>query len=194
MTEAEAGELVAVLQAAFPRAEVDEATLKVYSQALRDLDIDEARTAVWSVVRTSRFFPTVAEIRGEYLRRFIDAPSPAEAWAQIERADKSIGGLPHPLVREAFSMVGGRWALKTSDNLVALRAHFWRIYDDLVAGAKRRVDEGRPMLPSPAEAIGTAARALPEATSELTAEERQQGAEQVRELQARIGRQLDKDE
>jgi len=54
---------MSVLTAAYPRQITGRNTLAVYAQALADLDPDEVREAVAEHVATSRFFPTIAEIR-----------------------------------------------------------------------------------------------------------------------------------
>jgi hypothetical protein len=61
--QSEMAELMSVLTAAYPRQITGRNTLAVYAQALADLDPDEVREAVAEHVATSRFFPTIAEIR-----------------------------------------------------------------------------------------------------------------------------------
>ena len=67
MTYRETARMMAVLQAAFPnfysRAEDRDAAVKIWAAALDDLPYGEAQAAVMRVIRTSRFPPTVAEVR-----------------------------------------------------------------------------------------------------------------------------------
>jgi len=59
----EAAELVMMLMGAFPNAKTSESTSQVYETLLVDLDVAVARRAVARLVATSRFLPSIAEIR-----------------------------------------------------------------------------------------------------------------------------------
>lgn len=63
MTKAEALRLMAMLRAAWPRQEIGEDTTEVYAGMLADLSYADAKTAVTTLVKTSKWFPTIAEIR-----------------------------------------------------------------------------------------------------------------------------------
>lgn len=63
MTKTEVAKLVLQLLGAFPNARITELTCEVYETALMDLDGELARKAVIALIKTERFFPTVAEIR-----------------------------------------------------------------------------------------------------------------------------------
>lgn len=52
-----------MLLGAYPNAKATASTSQVYEAMLADLDVAEARAAVQRLIATSRFMPTVAEIR-----------------------------------------------------------------------------------------------------------------------------------
>lgn len=62
MTKAQVAKLVAILMACYPNAQVPPGTLVAYESFLVDLDHDQAQRAVANLVRSSKFFPTIAEV------------------------------------------------------------------------------------------------------------------------------------
>lgn len=63
MTKAEVAEVVLLLMQAYPNARLNDGTSQVYEQMLVDLDARAVREAVVGLVKTSKFVPTIAEIR-----------------------------------------------------------------------------------------------------------------------------------
>ena len=63
MKKSEARALVATLAAAFPRQQVPQVTFDVYTADLIDLDFGVTEKATMNLRRSSRWFPTIAEIR-----------------------------------------------------------------------------------------------------------------------------------
>ena len=57
MTATQAGELVALVRAAFPRERVEQETYKLYARFLLDLEY-QPRAAVTRLLCRSRFFPS----------------------------------------------------------------------------------------------------------------------------------------
>lgn len=132
MKQIEAVQLVGVLAAAYPNFPVSEATIQVYAAALGDLETSAAVRAAEELVATSRFFPTVAEIRAAAAERTMGLPTPEEALGLVLGEVRRCGiyGRPRfdcPVVAEAVRVVGFR-NICTSDNPEALRAHFFRVY------------------------------------------------------------------
>lgn len=110
MTREQAQELVMVLAAAFRpvlrgMSDADMRTWSsVYALGLEDLEVSAARASVDRLVRTSRFLPTVAEIRaGVVTRREGQKRTGAEAWGDVMR----VMGLP-PSARLEGVLVGRR--------------------------------------------------------------------------------------
>lgn len=65
MRASEAAELVLMMMAAYPNAKTTDSTSQVYEVMLADLDVRTAREAVKRLIATSKFMPSVAEIREE---------------------------------------------------------------------------------------------------------------------------------
>lgn len=66
MTKSEVTQLVAILMACYPNARVPDGTVVAYETFLVELDHERARKAVAGIVRSSKFFPTIAEIVTAY--------------------------------------------------------------------------------------------------------------------------------
>lgn len=84
MTTQQAGELVALVRAGFPRERVEPETYKLYARFLADLDYPPAREAVTRLLCRSRFFPSIAELRAEYAELALGLPGELEAFALAE--------------------------------------------------------------------------------------------------------------
>lgn len=156
MKESEVTELVAVLVAAFPRPPIAEKTVAIYEQMLRDLAVEVAHRAVARLVATSKWLPTIAEIRAAAVEAQLGARrAGAEAWGDVNDAVRRVGryGTPKfadPLVAEAVRSLG--WlAICDSTNDVADRARFIELYDSLAVRARGDQVAGATLaLPKPA--------------------------------------------
>ncbi len=71
MTPAECAKILSLLTAAYPRFEVSDGTIAVYTECLADSEFGETRLRALQLIRTSKFFPTVAELRGPEPRQVI---------------------------------------------------------------------------------------------------------------------------
>ena len=153
MKQSEALKLVAVLKAAYPRQETDEATAEVYVGFLTDLDAEVADKVVREMIATSRFFPTIAEIRGAAAEASCGLPSVTAALAMVtERhrlTDAEIKARPLPdAVKQAYRLVGGAWAFRTSEHPTTLHAQFRDAYRSIRDEAVRAV-QTTPALERP---------------------------------------------
>src|SRR5262245_47204175 len=110
MNPSEATRLVRRMRACYPREPITEQTVMAYVHYLADLDAELAQQAADRVCRTSRFFPTIAEVREAYAELMLAAPSPMAAWMQAAGR-----GARHELVAEARRRVGDDWHWRTSD-------------------------------------------------------------------------------
>ena len=118
MTTDESRALVAQLKAAFPRQEVTTETLAMYAMMLADLDAGAAQKAVLGLVATSRFFPTIAEIRERLARNSCTLPSTEAALEELDHAVRRFSPddsstwtyddeWSHPFIARAVRIVGG---------------------------------------------------------------------------------------
>lgn len=145
MRLSEVAELVMMLLAAYPHRDMSAATSDVYERSLRDLDVEVARVAVERLIRTSRFLPSIAEIR-EACEFTQNGPrrTGEEAWAIAMKAVRYIGQyqpaptFKDPLIGEVLLMWGSWEEFCVSEGGVADRARFIQFYDEL---AKRRHEQ-----------------------------------------------------
>lgn len=63
MTNIECAKVLALLKAAYPRTELSDATIEVYTECLADEDYTAVRARALEAIQESKFFPTVAELR-----------------------------------------------------------------------------------------------------------------------------------
>lgn len=152
-----------ILVAAYPRTVLPEQTAGVYSELLADVDDDLLATAVQHHAATSKWFPSVAELRSavaDLADRAEGVPTAEDAWQEICEKMVLYPPVPletgwrvpefsHPLVLEAVNVLGGWVRLGESEHGIADRAHFFKIYPQLAARRRAEVS----MLPSVREAI-----------------------------------------
>ena len=155
-----------VLVTSYPRQQVAPETATVYTQLLSDLPDDLLESAVQQHCTTSKWFPTVAEIRqaaGAILDASDSVPEAGEAWAEAlriakafseydkERTKRMLDAVSHPLVRDVICSVGGIEAIGATDDtgLSVMQSHFVRNYREL----RTRQRQERLMLPAVRDTI-----------------------------------------
>lgn len=140
------------LSLAFPAFQAKPETVDVYADLLSDLDTETLMTAARHVATTNKFFPSVSEIRGaafELVARANGAPAAADAWDEVMREMQRVAGhygtpcFSHAIIQRAIDGLGGWTRVCMSEEYMADRAHFLRIYDDLL----RREEADARMLP-----------------------------------------------
>ncbi len=143
MTKEQVYEIVQTFSIAFPNASLPPETIVLYCDMLADLPYDAAKTAVMKIIKTAKFFPTIAEIREATLRQMpgVNPPTPPEAWANVADQLQQCGtwhtpAFAHPLIAQAVRTMGW-YDLCRSENPMTDRAHFLRIYGDLRDAAWR---------------------------------------------------------
>ncbi len=164
MTRAETKKLLSFLGLLYPRLTVSEPMVEAWSTMLLDLDYEAATTAAKEHAAVSQWPPTIAEIRRCVAERSCTAPSTADAWDEVVRAFGTHGRdrephWSHPAVATAVAGTGGWQNLCNSENQVADRAHFLRLYAE---ERLRTVHEAnvRPLIAS-----GNVDRALGQVTA-----------------------------
>lgn len=158
MKGSEIAKVVGLLVAAFPAAQPDEKTTRVYMEMLCDLPFEPSLRAVKRLLSSSRFFPSIAEIR-EAVTDVTHGPARggADAWLDVVAAIRSVGycGTPRfedPLVASIVDRWGWRRMCLEGDE-TADRARFIEAYNamskqsriDLVSGVplSRRLESGK---------------------------------------------------
>ncbi len=110
--------------------------MNAYYQGLMDLDDEAIRVAAMRHATSSVFFPKLAELRRLATDGVsVNIPSAEEAWLETRKAMRKHGIYKRPtfeseVIAKAVETIG--WDnLCNSENEVADRAHFFRIYEHL---------------------------------------------------------------
>ena len=150
MSPAEVARILAVVAAAYPGFEVDDIKHSVWLGFLGDLDYQVVNEAVKRHVCTSRFPPSIAEIR-EHAAAVMnpEAITGAEAWGEFIAAIKRYGcnherealESLHPDTARVARLMGW-YDSCMSENVDVLRGQFLRMFEQL-----RKRDEYVALLP-----------------------------------------------
>lgn len=158
MNREEIAKILAVCAAAYPQVVISKETAIIYADNLWDLDYAATLATVRRLVSTSKWFPTVAEIRralGESLG--IVAPDAATAYGEViaAAAGRGLSDRPdwsHPAIDEVVKAVGWR-RICLDDNPPALRSQFMRLYEPIRDRHDRAALETPPRLAAADEAL-----------------------------------------
>lgn len=148
-TELEIGKIIWALASMYPAITVGQSTVNAYVSMLKDIPLQILKTVIDQVGCESKFFPTIAEIREKAIMlQLPDFENGITAWGDVKKAFAKYGfyRLPkfdNPITAQAVECLGWK-ELCSSENEEADRAHFARIYDDLV----RRNVQNAKMLPA----------------------------------------------
>ncbi len=143
MTKAQAIEVVAILVASFPDAKWGEPTCRAYEAALADLDYELAASAAKRIVATSKFRPSIAEVREAAAVSAVgERRTGADAWGDVVKAIRYVGsyGAPKfedPLTARAVEALGWRNLCLGDSSEASDRARFCEVYD-AISGSERR--------------------------------------------------------
>jgi len=153
-------ELIGAMASTYPNVTVSDQTNLTYVRMLRDIPIDILAVAIEQCTSECKWFPSVAEIRDKAMTLTRTESVPAfEAWAKVVAEIGRIGltetamidgvltdvgpEFADPIIAKAVDCIGWK-ALCNSENQIADRAHFAKVYDQLVA---RHEDDAR-LLPA----------------------------------------------
>lgn len=161
MQPAEIAKLLTVIAANYPGFAVDEIKHGLWSDMLADIDYPTANMAVKRHIATSRFAPTIADIREQaMIASGQEEITAAEAWGELMQAVRLHGyyherdGLASlsPETRRVAEQITWR-EINLSENLDVLRGQFLRMYQAVHERARREAQ-----LPEPwrTEALGAA--------------------------------------
>lgn len=105
--------------------------VKAYAWGLRDINPDDLEQAVALSIRSSRYPPTVSDLRTIVATLRLNHPGAGEALELVEAAvaNNTTRRLPVP-ARRALDALGGSWAWKTTDVPSVLRGQFLRLYEE----------------------------------------------------------------
>lgn len=122
---------------AFPKWEIRESTIAVWSTLLADVPEEALKRAAIQFSRTSKFPPTIAELRA--LARGGSEVSAEEAWEIVYAREDP----PNEPAQRALRAIGGWSALRSmlTSAMPTIRAQFMRFYDSYLG--REREDEER---------------------------------------------------
>lgn len=162
MNEREAQRLITVLVTAFPSStsrlsESQQAEfMGIYRRMLADLDYAAANAAVERLLATSRFMPTVAEVRETvFSLEQGEQRAGGEAWGTVLKAIRAEGVYRRPGIDFNFRdpvtlrvVSALSWEeLCNSENITADRARFIELYDKLAIQERRKqLSESLPAM------------------------------------------------
>ncbi len=87
MKRNEAARLLTVIAAAYPNFEPDDDKVRIWAEMMADLEYETAATALQRHIATSRFAPTIAEIREQAVAAVTSSEiTSAEAWGELMHA------------------------------------------------------------------------------------------------------------
>ncbi len=157
MTRDELGKIIMALSATYDNFPVTEkAQFDIWYEMLRDLDYRVTMIAVKELIATSVFPPKIAEIRRGATQILHPTQTSTEAWEEVTRAVRRHGSYGEaealaqmsPIARRVVKSMGYR-ELCLSENQMADRAHFLKLFEVLRDKEVRRLQIGEPL----AEAI-----------------------------------------
>jgi len=134
-------ELIGVLTAVFPN-HLNGEGVKTYARLLSDIPLPLLTIAIEQCANDCTFFPKPVEIRDRVMKISQIAPANAgEAWEEVMIAMKRDGFHKHPkfddpIIQRAVEAMDWQ-ALCSSENTIADRAHFMKIYDQLIERSKQ---------------------------------------------------------
>lgn len=148
MTGQEFETVTLAIKAAYPNSNVlpDKYALKIWYRALEDLDYSVVENAVWEHISTSAFPPSIAEIREKCTARLFPVVNDwGRAWEEVQWAIRRYGSYREEEAIASMSRLTtvavrrlGFLNLCQSENPVADRAHFQRIYEGMLKEEKNR--------------------------------------------------------
>lgn len=148
MTWNEFATIAMALKTAWPSFQImpTDDSKKVWYSMLSDLDYNICQNSIKRIIATSKYPPSIAEIREAYAEctalPIVDA---GEAWGEVQdairrygyyRAEDAMNSLT-PVVRQATERIGFG-ELCHGDNPVANRAHFMKIYDAIAVRERNK--------------------------------------------------------
>ena len=147
-TEIEVTKLVAVLASAFPQTQMSDESINAYVAMLKDIPLEVLVVAVEQCIVESEFLPSIAKVRDKALSLVRpERKDPMEAWGVVLTTIQRVGfyrspTFDDPLIARAVECLGWQY-LCTSENVVADRAHFAKVYEQF---REREIQDSR-LLP-----------------------------------------------
>lgn len=164
MTKTEAMKIVCVLFGSFPNARFNAQNFESYADGIVELDATTCGAAAQRLIRTSKFLPTIAEIREACTAQTHGSVRSGEsAWGELMLAKRKHGYdygpidvqrrlrdpiFSDPLIKQCLNLWGGWSAFALADDEAADRARFIALFASLAGRERQDLTAGKA-LPSP---------------------------------------------
>lgn len=136
------------LQLAYP-SDLSVERLDFYVEMLQDIPAEALSKTVRQIIYTSKFLPSIAEIRScaidtVKVESGTKEPDAEEAWGEVQRAIRAVGymetpSFSNPVVADAVRSLGWQDICTTpADDTGILRAQFRRAYEAALGRQKQR--------------------------------------------------------
>ena len=156
---------------ALPQSKIEKDSLKVYARALNCLSLEQINAAMLKLMKTSKWFPTIAEIfeASENIETFITGkskPTADMAWAEAMKLahDKWIYGKWEYSCKEVELAVNyfGKMELCQieTDNINTARAQFMRIYESVLKRQRDLKTNGEVLSQLPQKQVNALIQSL----------------------------------
>lgn len=139
MNEKEFLAISSVIKAAYPNQGImpSKESLDVWYGMLKDLDYVPVRNAVQEIIATSKYAPSIAEIREKATQRVTEqVPEWGDAWEEVLKAIRRYGYMQELDALNSMSEITRRCVKRLgwqnicmSENITADRANFRTIYE-----------------------------------------------------------------
>lgn len=145
MNQREFAYIVMALKAAYKHfSDMDKSQVQIWYEMLQDIDYKLAETAVKKYILTNKFPPTIADIRETVSTTVNKETSAIDAWGEVLKSIQKYGYYNMEQALESLSpktktvaQKMGYRELCLSENQMADRAHFIKMYDSFVNREKK---------------------------------------------------------
>ena len=157
----EVAKVVSFLASLYPEKEITKEMIRAYHVVLSDVQKDLLYASAVQLGTTAKFFPRASELRqAAYDLSNADLPSAERAWTEVCRQISLVGysGTPefsHNQVAVTVTAMGGWRSLCLSENIVADRAHFLKIYQAQIS-TRRDEETMHPAIKAMIQPMGIA--------------------------------------
>lgn len=147
-------EVLGIFELSFPKIEMKPGMARVWYELLKDIPDNVLETAAKQVAVENVFFPALSEVRSKCLdltTGMDKLPTAGDAWEECHEKciRNEYDNFSNPLIEKAYHQIGRQtWDTLLTDDVMATRAHFMKIYETLLSRAKtdiKQLPESRAM-------------------------------------------------
>lgn len=150
MDKQDFGKLVIAIRGAYRDKDFlkDSVSMEMWYECLKDIPYEVAVAAVQMHMMTSKWTPTISELREKVVDVQADKTDWSDGWEEVQRAIRRHGYVDEkgalesmsPMTREVVKRLGWRQICSSeTDELMAIRANFRMIYEQKTARAREEL-------------------------------------------------------